>query len=265
MSDLNKRWLDDGAPPEVTRLLCAGLGEYPQRKGIQRTLLAVGVAGVAATAANLSSAAISALDAAATAGGNVAAVGAFGMLAKWSMIGLLSIGATVATVQLVRHHAPGATGTDMMTHAQPVSSTPARWAPMSLSNGHDDNATALPEPNAAALRAGRNGSTPLPPAVTANADRTTAREIELIDQARAALRSGNSAAALRLVHDYGRRFPAGRFAPEALYLKMEACLKAGDQQDAVLAARRLVDRYPQCPQVARARDILNSSNYPRNL
>jgi hypothetical protein len=264
MSNL-RQWLDDGAPPEVTRLLRAGLEENPQRERMQRTLLAVGVAGAAATAANLSSAATVALDAATAVGSHSAAASTLGVLAKWSMIGLLSVGATVATVQVVRQQPPHATPAAVAVRAQLLAPLPTASAPSFLLNDRADNTPALPEPNAATVRAGRGAGTTLPPAVTANADRTMAQEIELIDQARAALRSSNAAATLRLVNDYGRRFPAGRLAPEALYLRMEAYLKAGDQQNALAAARRLVDKYPQCPQVARAKDILNSSNYPRNL
>jgi outer membrane protein assembly factor BamD (BamD/ComL family) len=96
-------------------------------------------------------------------------------------------------------------------------------------------------------------------------DSALSEEIGLIDHARASLRSGNANATLQQVSDYDRRFVAGRFAPEALYLKMEALLKLGKNQAASVAAQSIIDRYPQGPQVGRAREVLrqlNNSNYP---
>ena len=80
----------------------------------------------------------------------------------------------------------------------------------------------------------------------------------LVDAARSRLRMGDAAGALRSASDYGRRFPAGRFAPEALFLVMQAHHQLGHRQAALEAAREIVRRHPNSAQVGRAREILQS-------
>ena len=99
----------------------------------------------------------------------------------------------------------------------------------------------------------------LPFVPTADAS-TIDLEIAAIDGARAQLHAGNTDAALRELDAYDRRVDFGRFAPEALYLRMEAQLQAGQLTLAQSTAREIVRRFPRSAQVRRAAQVLESSN-----
>jgi TolA-binding protein len=264
MSNL-KRWPDDGAPPDVALLLSAGKQECPNYAGFQRALMAVGVTSAASTAASATSAASTVAGGALGAGGKAATHGLVGLIAKWSALGALSAGVMVGVVSGVQHYQT-ANATQAATSAGVPAMDPLRGKSEQISaqltepQPQASASTPLPESTSSSMRSSRaapgftsaSGVVPL--------DRAMAQEIGLIDQARAALRNGNAPATLQAVNDYSRRFPAGRFAPEALYLKMEAYVKSGDPQAASVTARRIIDKYPQGPQVGRAKEVLGSSS-----
>jgi hypothetical protein len=87
-------------------------------------------------------------------------------------------------------------------------------------------------------------------------DRAFAEELALLDTARSKWRAGNAAGAIESASEYRRRFPAGRFVPEALFLLMQARLDLGQEQAAREVASELVRRFPNTPQVTRAREVL---------
>ena len=239
MSNL-KRWPDDGAPPDVALLLSAGKQECPSYAGFQRALMVVGATSAASTAASATSATSAASTVAGGAigaGGKAATPGLVGLIAKWSALGALSAGVMVGVVSGVQHYQTtnatqaatgvGATAMDplrgkseqvsaQLTEPQPQASTSTPLP--------ESTSSSLRSPRAAPVLTSASGAVPL--------DRAMAQEIGLIDQARAALRAGNAPGTLQAVNDYYRRFPTGRFSPEALYLKMEAYVKSGDLQAA---------------------------------
>jgi TolA-binding protein len=86
-----------------------------------------------------------------------------------------------------------------------------------------------------------------------------AEEIRAIDGASRALANGRAAQTLAALDDYDRRYPERRFAPEALFLRMEALLRSGRAAEARAIANRLVATYPKSPQSARARVVLSQS------
>ena len=87
-----------------------------------------------------------------------------------------------------------------------------------------------------------------------------AEEVRAVDKARALVAAGRASDALDALDDYERRFAIRRFAPEALYLRMEAELAAGRNGPARDPAARLLSRYPKSPQVPRARQVLGVTN-----
>jgi outer membrane protein assembly factor BamD (BamD/ComL family) len=80
-----------------------------------------------------------------------------------------------------------------------------------------------------------------------------------MDTARAALAAGRAAETLAVLDEYERRFRERRFAPEALYLRMEALVSLGQTAEAREAAERLLLSYPQSPHGARARFIVSKN------
>jgi TolA-binding protein len=87
-----------------------------------------------------------------------------------------------------------------------------------------------------------------------------AEEVRAVDRARALVAQGRAADALAALDDYDHRFAIRRFAPEALYLRMEAELTAGRKPAARETAERLLTRYPKSPQAPRARQVLDATN-----
>ena len=83
-----------------------------------------------------------------------------------------------------------------------------------------------------------------------------AEEVALVDQARGALARGDGSAAIAALDQYEARFTQRKFAPEALYLRMEALLKLGRTSAGRAVAARLVAGYPRSPHTARARQVL---------
>jgi hypothetical protein len=88
---------------------------------------------------------------------------------------------------------------------------------------------------------------------------TLTEEVRNVDRARAALAAGRPAQTLAVLDEYERRFPQRRFAPEALYLRMEALVSLGRTVEARSAAQRLLASYPGTPNGARARAVLTKS------
>jgi TolA-binding protein len=98
-------------------------------------------------------------------------------------------------------------------------------------------------------------STPAQPDAS-ETDSRLAREVDLVDQARAALRRGDTGASLAALDSYEREVRGGRLGAEAMYLRMEALSRSGDHARAANAARRLLSAYPDGPHAARAKALV---------
>jgi TolA-binding protein len=86
-----------------------------------------------------------------------------------------------------------------------------------------------------------------------------AEEVALVERARTEFDAGRAGQALVVLDDYAHRFPIQHFAPESLYLRMEALLAAGQRSAALDTARRLSTRHPKSPQAPRARQLLSET------
>jgi TolA-binding protein len=73
------------------------------------------------------------------------------------------------------------------------------------------------------------------------------------------LASGLTAHALAALDDYDRRYAEHRFAPEALYWRMEALARSARAVEARTIAKRLATMYPNSPQSTRARVVLSEA------
>lgn len=249
----SRRWLDGGAPPEITRLLRAGRRERPNRSVVQRTLLAVGTTGMA------SAATASALGA----GGKVATQGLIGLVAKWTVVGVVGASGIVgATAGIEQYRATAAADRLATVNVQRRKDTATiRPVATAAAIGTSDKSSQPPPAATLEVPRGRSrlsvaASTAPNPPVTTSPDRALAEEIRLVDQARASLRLGDAGGTLKRVSDYLNRFPAGRFEPEVLYLKMEALRTLGNLNAASTTAEDIVARFPLSPQVGRAKALL---------
>jgi outer membrane protein assembly factor BamD (BamD/ComL family) len=80
--------------------------------------------------------------------------------------------------------------------------------------------------------------------------------VSLLDAVLRASRAGSYDDALRLVEQYGRRFPAGELAVDAAVIALDAL--AGKHDDARVAeeAARFLARYPNDPHAAHVRSLI---------
>jgi hypothetical protein len=280
MSEPN-RWQQDGAPPDYSRLLQAVRSEHPSPASFQRALVSAGIIGATSLVAN---SAASTFSGAVGSIGSAAGKGLSGVVAKLVALSLVSAGTVVAATTVVRHHRSAVArsetiasprsmrqgilrgGVVLRQEIQPSASVAVPTGPTDAPSS--SVVSALSQTTTIEYPVGQhNASTRLGYRVADSVDHpqtfrvdsgSLMEEMSLIDAARASLHSGNAAEALRSANDYNRKFSAGRFVPEALFLLMQASNQLGQSQRATDAARELIRRFPNATHVGRARDLLQS-------
>jgi hypothetical protein len=266
MSD-PQRLLDQPLEGLAAELLRAGVGERAPRRTTRRALSAVGVSGALT--------AVSASTAAATSAGKITILA----ILKWLALGI-AVGVVTATVTDQALHstsfgtprplaaksemAPPARNTQRAPHAPPnPTSEPAPPVARAAAAKPAAPIPAAALPSAARARAPvmPAEATPAPASATAPPPSSAelAREVSLIDQARALVSSGDPTGALRLLDRHDREFPRGALAPEALVLRIDALARAGARDEALRLGRPILDAAPATPQARRVRRILGDS------
>lgn len=261
-----KRWLEESIPRDVERLVRAAQAEQPGEASLERTLAALGIGLGATGVATAAGAAAASVNATA----KVTAPITVGLLAKWAAygatLGTLSVGAaTIARnppwlAPAPSVEPPAQLRPDSIRVAPPVPD-PAVVAPGSA--GSVTEPVTAPPAGAAAAPASGMPLGAAPAAVAASdaslGAETLAAEVKTVDRARAALASGRAAQTLTVLDEYERNFSEGRFAPETLYLRMEAFVSLGRMAQARAAAGRLLTSYPNGPHSARARVVFTKN------
>ena len=263
MSEL-KPWLEDGAPDELANLLDAARNERPSQSSLSRTLASVG-AGV--VTASTTAAAATTLG---TAAGSSAVATKASMLVSASVFKWLLLGAGVgATVVAVVEQRSGDDRALPATSASAKSSSAARAMPPPAPSAAPRSAPVIaPEPSSKSVAPSPTGAGAVTSAARAQGTSRTpaaidserlAEEVRAIDDASKALASGSISQTLAALDDYDRRYPKRHFAPEALFLRMEALTQSRRASEARRVAEQLVAAYPKSPQSARARLVLSQT------
>jgi hypothetical protein len=91
---------------------------------------------------------------------------------------------------------------------------------------------------------------------------TLSDEVAALQVARTALADHDSGGALAALDRYKSRFPAGRLAPEATVLRIDALLERGDRAQASALADRFESANPKSPYTERIRSILGRAKAP---
>jgi hypothetical protein len=250
-----KRWLDDDPPELLGQLMKAASRERPPEASLTRSLAALGIsAGATSTAVS-----------AGAASGMASAVKATSAAVPWLKFAVLlgvasgTGGAWVATHPTPTRAPLPVQSAHPLTRALPATTTEAARARVVESVPAPSSAPPLPSAFKSSpapvtrLRETENVSPPV------DAEHLT-EEVAAVDRARALVTAGRGAEALAALDAYEHGFPVRRFAPEALYLRMEALLLDGNRGAAEQVAARLVARYPRSPQAPRARQILGTTN-----
>ena len=92
----------------------------------------------------------------------------------------------------------------------------------------------------------------------ASSGSSLAEQVQSLDGARLALRSGNSSAALREIAHYRAAWPDGVFLTEASVLEIEALAARGERSLASTRAADFVAAHPDSPQADRLRALIPS-------
>jgi hypothetical protein len=269
------RLRDDGGSELVRSLLSAAREEQPNRAAIERTLTVVGV-GSAVAALTSSSSAATATVASALGGKGVigaaslsSAKGAWGatvlVVVKWLGAGLVTgvvAGSALYVAREPSNPAPQPTSqkvapTEPAKRAAPLPAVPAAATPPAVDATEPPTIAKVPAsapvvvgPSTAARAPVSDGTRDVDP------DAQLAAESSLLDRARQALASGDTASALRSLNDYDARFAHPNLLPEALYLRLQALTAQGDQPGIRAVAQRLLGSSPNGPHAARARAVL---------
>jgi TolA-binding protein len=219
-----KRLIDEGASPFETSLISALRDERPSSDLVARMQEGLGIA--------------------AASGGAAATAGAFGW-AKLAVVGLVAAGlAGVGISELRSASAPAAAPpTVKPVPAKVEAPQPATPAPVAVSELAVQN-----EPAPARPRPAPSGAADLK------------EEIRLLDQARAAVRAGESNEALAVLAKYNRRYPRGQFRQEAQVLRVEALEQAGNKKAAVELGKKFVAAHPESPHVERVERVTGSEH-----
>jgi len=240
-----KRLLDGGGDELEVALLTSARHDGPSAGARQRALVALGIG----TGAGVLSA-----KATAAAGVTSAARGTALSLLKWVGIGVLGGAATVGVAQTVTTATPQETvpivpaSTAVRETHRAAAPTPAVQPSASVPTPTDSTAIRRVMPAVD------------PPVESART--TLADEVAALDRAREAVAAGQPARALAALDDYGRRFPGGTLAQEAVVLRIEALAASGDKAGASRLGQAFLERNPGSPHAARIRTLVGASPIP---
>lgn len=228
-----------GDDDTAKRLMLSMREEKPPDGALGRALLAVGVTGAAVVTTG------SALGAASPAGKSLV----------WLAVKWLGSGAVL--------------GLAVGGGATLLSSPPERPAdtPVSVAVPLDRPAApvAPPRNEVPSVVAPREEERPAPrssvvkdpvPEVPSVAPDTLAREIELLDGARGALRRGAPNEALATLDRFAKEFPRGRLSTEALVVRIDALVRAGRSAEARALGERFLSQNPSSTHAPRIKQLI---------
>jgi TolA-binding protein len=226
--------------------------EQPSDASRAKVLALVGVgAGTAAVGA----AAVKIAGGAGSLAPKAAAVGT-AAIAKWALVGAVSVAAVGAAAGYVHHERQVAAA----AHAAHAAAPPPKPAEMTLQaappSGAQPPASLAPERTSEDAPP-RNVVAPRhAPSAARAPDPTLGDEVTALDRARRAMTDGDAAGALRRLDDYEAHFSRGALVEEAQVLRIEALLAEGDRGAAARVASRFLAAHPSSPHAARVRALL---------
>lgn len=256
-------WEQEGASDAIAHLLAAARDERPSAESLSRSLAAATVGATTAITTAAAGAALGKLGASSALGTKASSLLAAFTALKWLVVGAALGSAVMATVELPRRASPPGialrTSHPLAPTSAPAGAAKATGASPALPplERTESASEAAPAPLERTPSSG-NART-LQPSGRAPAHVEAERladEVRAIDEATRALNSGRARRALTLLDAYERRYAERRFAPEALYLRMEALINVGRPSEARSVANQLVNAYPTSPQAGRARAFL---------
>jgi hypothetical protein len=241
-----RRLIDDGLDDFERNLLAAGRRDAMSPSSRARIFAGLGLSALipgTAVAAGVKGAAKGTLFGLAGATGvKVAIGGAVGALAIWSSVALLSGSGDKPNAAL---ETPVRVAE--VSLAEPVTRAPAPV--VNETTSAEDQVAEEPQQEQSVSRR--------TPAGTKQSSDDLGRELESLDEARAALRSGDAARCLELLREHTRKFPRQRMAVEASVLRIEALAASGNREAARKAGREFLARHPKGPYAQRVSSLID--------
>lgn len=128
--------------------------------------------------------------------------------------------------------------------AQPLPPIEVAPGPASARSGASPSSATSSAKGSVAARASSSSQT------SADDGADLSEQLRLIEAARAAVASGNAAAASSAIASYRSRFPRGAFGQEAAVLQIETLDLQGNHTQAASLARNFLARHPNSPHVS---------------
>jgi hypothetical protein len=228
---------------EIERLLLAAGAD--ERPGVESTRRAARALGIVPRAALLAAALVTARGV------------RWMSVATWSSLSLMGL---VGVTALVGRATPRA-AVVAVAPATPRPVSPAPQAPPSVAVV-EAPASARDEAQAPAPAAGAHVARRPSAVSTPRADRLR-DEADALDAVRELLAKGDAAGALLALDGYQRRFADSALREEALLLRIEALVRAGERATATAAARRFVKAYPSSVHLDRIAALLGGLPEPQ--
>ncbi len=255
MSDPS-RLCDDATTDTFERaLLRSGVDDREPEDGAARALAALGLATAAAGVASVG----------ASASGQGAAAGT-SIAVKLAAIVLVTSGivGAIAAFAARDDETPSSTAASptVLTEAEPVSPPPVETppAPEAVSVADLPSAAATPP-----VVSGTSQKRASAPSVQASPKRSVGAEIALIDEARAATRTGEMERAARMLDAYDARFAHGTLFLEAKLARIELHLARSEHDEAGALCERFLSEHPQSAYDRRVRALLQRARSERTI
>lgn len=231
--------------PLEAMLVRAARNQRAPREARARIRAAVGLAAGVSTLATASAAAAASGKQAV---GTLTALG----IAKYAVVGAACGALAIGVTRLA---SPPASVEPPAAPPPVASSAPARVArvpsPVPVASVSEPEPEQSAAPSAMVTAAPVSSSPPVP---------TLAGELETLDAARSALRRRDAASALVVLDTYAHEYPRGQMSAEALVLRIQALVQAGNRSAAESLARSFEQANPNSPLVERVRAIVGNQN-----
>jgi hypothetical protein len=236
-------------------ILRSARADAPSARARGRAFVALGIGGALTGIPAATTAASAATAKTALSVGLYAAV-------KWGGIGLavgaLTVGGMQAPQLMASRAAPHAVAAPTMAAADRAVAPPAppEAPPAPVLDPDPSPIPPAPvAPRASKAPEARAAPPVEPTPIDTRPEPRLAEEVAALDRARR-LVANDPAKALRALDDYEQRFPSGDLAPEALVLRVEAFVRAGERARAESLALAHLSRHPRSPHAKRIRTIL---------
>jgi hypothetical protein len=244
----------DGGGGELERLVVDSVrGEGPSSRARRRVEAAIGLGAAIST----TTATTSALGASVKTGAGVA-------LGKWIAIAAVTAAAGAGAAAYVQGGIPGHPAAPPATSAARVQ-PPA--PPPVATVARTARSVVTPDPVAPSAEPEASVAPPPPvsaPAPSAAPALTLGEQLQLLDEAHAALGSGDTTRALSLLDRYDREARKPALAPEVMALRVEIYARRGDDASAARLATQFLTLYGDRPEAQRVRSILDETRSGTN-